>query len=297
MGSNTLNSDKKGTVASRSVRHIALLVSLMLVWEALVAINWIDPLVLPSPSSIVAATWDIAISSGLVWSHFGITLYEAVVGFILGSIFGVSLAIAAALSTPFRRYISPYIVALQVTPRIALAPVIIAWLGFGTTPMIGIAALVCFFPPFVNTLTGLLDVDSDVLEMFRSLRASKRQIFLKAMLPNAMPMIMAGLKTAVSMALIGAIVGEFISASQGLGVLMQRFTFALNMSASFAALLLLTLMGLILFAITEWADNKIVYWRHDERLNEISKRKYENYKKKNNNTGSPFQAVAAKRNA
>ena len=294
MNFNTLNNGKKDSVTSQSVRHIALLVCIMIVWEALVAIGLIDPLVLPSPSSIVIATWDITINTGLVWSHFGITLYEAVVGFIIGSVFGVSLAIAAALSTTFRRYMSPYIVALQVTPRIALAPIIIAWLGFGTTPMIGIAALVCFFPPFVNTLTGLLNVDSDVLEMFRSLRANKRQTFMKAMLPNAMPMIMAGLKTAVSMALIGAIVGEFISASQGLGVLMQRFTFALNMSASFAALLLLTLMGLILFAITEWADNKIVYWRHEERLNEISKRKQDEYKKKNNITDSSIEPVASK---
>ena len=166
MNFNTLNNGKKDSVTSQSVRHIAFLVCIMIVWEALVAIGLIDPLVLPSPSSIVIATWDITINTGLVWSHFGITLYEAVVGFIIGSVFGVSLAIAAALSTTFRRYMSPYIVALQVTPRIALAPIIIAWLGFGTTPMIGIAALVCFFPPFVNTLTGLLNVDSDVLEMF-----------------------------------------------------------------------------------------------------------------------------------
>lgn len=267
-----------GVACSRAWRHCVLLAGLLAIWEATVRIGWVDPLILPSPTSIAIAAWDIAVVSGLVWSHFGITLYEAVTGFIIGSVFGIGLAISAALWEPFRRYISPYIVALQVTPRIALAPVIIAWLGFGTPPMIGIAALVCFFPPFVNTLTGLLDIDRDSLEMFRSLRARKHQIFLQLMLPSAMPVIMAGLKTAMSMALIGAIVGEFISASEGLGVIMQRFTFALNMSASFAALLMLTLMGLILFSMMEWMDNRVVYWRNDDRLSRISKRKAAKYK-------------------
>ncbi|MDF2813520.1 MAG: binding-protein-dependent transport system inner rane component, partial [Microvirga sp.] len=119
----------------------------------------------------------------------------------------------------------------------------------------------------------LLNVDEDASEMFRSLGAKKRQIFFSLMLPNAMPIIMAGLKTAISLALIGAIVGEFISASEGMGVLMQRYTFALNMASSFAVLVILTAMGYVLFLLMEWADNWLVYWRHDARMTAISRKK------------------------
>jgi NitT/TauT family transport system permease protein len=155
---------------------------------------------------------------------------------------------------------------------------VIAWLGFGITPKIGIAALICFFPPFINTLTGLLNVDEDAAEMFRSLGAKKRQIFWSLMLPNAMPIIMAGLKTAISLALIGAIVGEFISASEGMGVLMQRYTFALNMASSFAILVILTIMGYVLFVAMEAIDNWLVFWRHDARMVALSERKRRNFR-------------------
>jgi len=132
--------------------------------------------------------------------------------------------------------------------------------------------------PFINTLTGLLNVDEDALEMFHSLGAKKSQIFWRLMLPNAMPIIMAGLKTAISLALIGAIVGEFISASEGMGVLMQRYTFSLNMASSFAVLVMLTVMGYILFVLTEAADNWLVFWRHDARMVALSKKKARNWR-------------------
>jgi NitT/TauT family transport system permease protein len=118
-----------------------------------------------------------------------------------------------------------------------------------------------------------LEVDDEALEMFHSLQAKKHQIFWQLMLPSAMPIIMAGLKTAISLALIGAIVGEFISASEGMGILMQRFTFSLNMAASFAALLMLTLMGLLLFSAMELLDNRLIYWRHDARIAAVSRKK------------------------
>ncbi|MCZ4262111.1 ABC transporter permease [Limimaricola sp. G21655-S1] len=253
--------------------HAGLLVGLLVLWETGSRTGLLDPLILPAPTAILAALWQIAVVDRLLWGHFGITLYEAMAGFVIGSAIGIALAIGAALWEPFRRYSAPYVVGLQVTPRIALAPIVIAWLGFGTTPNVAIAALLCFFPPFLNTMTGLLDVDRDLQEMFRSLRASKRQVFTQLMLPTALPYMMAGLKTAMTMALIGAIVGEFISASEGLGVLMHRFTFQLNMAATFAVLVALTLMGLLLFALMEWVDNRIVFWRHDERMQEISRKR------------------------
>lgn len=258
--------------AGRLARHLALLVAVLCLWEAVTRLGIVDALILPAPTAIVAAFWSIAVVDGIIWPHFGITLYEALVGFVIGSAIGIALAVAAAMSETFRTYTKPYIVALQVTPRISLAPIAIAWLGFGVTPNIAIAALLCFFPPFLNTMVGLMDVDRDLREMFRSLHATRRQVFTDLMLPTAMPYMMAGLKTAMTMALIGAIVGEFISASAGLGVLMHRFTFSLNMAGTFAILGALTLMGLILFAVMEWADNRLVFWRHDSRMQEITRR-------------------------
>lgn len=263
----------RAVAIGRVGRHVALFVTVIALWELVSVNNIVDQLILPRPSAVAVSLFSMAVVKGTVWWHFAVTLWEALSGFIIGSAIGIGLAIAAALNESFRRYISPYIVALQVTPRIALAPIVIAWLGFGVGPKIGIAALICFFPPFINTLTGLLSVDEDAAEMFRSLGASKRQIFWNLMLPNAMPVIMAGLKTAISLALIGAIVGEFISASEGMGVLMQRYTFALNMSASFAVIIILTVMGYLLFTAMEAIDNRLVFWRHDARMVAISRRK------------------------
>jgi len=160
-----------------------------------------------------------------------------------------------------------------VTPLIAVAPLMIAWFGFGWNSKIAIATLVCFFAPFVNTLTGLLNVDPDAEEMFRSLGAGKRQIFWKLMLPSSIPIIMAGLKTAMALALIGAVVGEFISASEGVGILMQRASFALNIAESIAVLLSMALMGLILYAVMELLDDTIVFWRRDARMVAVSRRR------------------------
>jgi len=163
-------------------------------------------------------------------------------------------------------------VALQVTPRIAVAPIIVAWLGFGMEPKIAIAAIICFFPIFINTLTGLMQVDEDRLEMFTSMRASRWQVFRHLQLPGAMPVIMAGFKTGISLALIGAIVGEFVSASVGMGVMIQRFSYQLLLAEAFAVLIMLTMMGLILYGAASLADRYVVFWKHDELLTRISTR-------------------------
>lgn len=266
-------SSARSLALGRAARHLALFLSIIAVWELVSATGLVDPLILPRPSAIVVALYNMLFVQANAWYHMGVTLWEALAGFVIGSVVGIALAVAAGLNETFRRYISPYVIVLQVIPRIALAPIIIAWLGFGTSPKIAIGALICFFPPFINTLTGLLNTDDDAAEMFRSLGASKRQIFFGLMLPNAMPIIMAGLKAAISLALIGAIVGEFISAGEGMGVLMQRYSFALNMAASFAVLVMLTVVGYLLFVAMEEVDQHLVYWRNDARMAAMSRRR------------------------
>ncbi len=267
---------QQGTAAVRVRRiltHLAIFAVVISGWELLGAMGQLNDLILPAPSAIGYAIVDLYFVTGKIWWHFFVTMFEAVSGFMIGASIGVLLAIVAGLNPTFRRYIAPYIVVVQVTPLIAVAPLMIAWFGFGWSSKIAIAALICFFAPFVNTLTGLLNIDQDAEEMFRSLGASKRQLFFKLMLPSSTPIIMAGLKTAMALALIGAVVGEFISASEGVGILMQRASFALDIAESIAVLLSMALMGVILYAAMEILDDRIVFWRRDARMQVVSRRR------------------------
>lgn len=258
--------------APNALQHLVVFGAFIALWEIAVQRNWVSALILPSPFAVVEAWWDLAIVRGLIWEHFAVTLGEVVAGFLIGAAFGCGVATLSAMNATFRRLAQPYMVALQVTPRIAIAPIIVAWLGFGMEPKIAIAAIICFFPIFINTLTGLMQTDEDSIEMFRSLRASRWQTFTQLQLPQAMPVVMAGFKTGISLALIGAIVGEFVSASVGMGVLIQKFSFQLLLPQAFACLLMLTAMGLLLYGVATLADRHLVYWRHEALMTRISRR-------------------------
>jgi NitT/TauT family transport system permease protein len=254
------------------LQHLIVFVCFITLWETSVQREWVSALLLPSPFDVVVAWWDLAVVKQLIWDDFFVTLTEVLVGFSLGAAFGTTIAIASVMQPTFRRLVSPYMVALQVTPRIAVAPIIVAWLGFGMEPKIAIAAIICFFPIFINTLTGLMQVDEDRLEMFASMRANRWQVFRHLQLPGALPIIMAGYKTGISLALIGAIVGEFVSASVGIGVMIQRFSFQLLLPEAFACLIMLTVMGLTLYGAASLVDRHVVFWKHDMILAKISRR-------------------------
>lgn len=262
-----------GVRLRRVATHFVIFAIVIGTWELLGVFGQLNDLILPAPSKIGYAIFNLYFVTGKIWWHFFVTMFEALAGFAIGVAIGVTLAVIAGLNETFRRYIAPYVVVVQVTPLIALAPLMIAWFGFGWSSKIAVATVVCFFAPFLNTLTGLMNVDPDAEEMFRSLGATKRQLFWKLMLPSSMPIIMAGLKTAMALALIGAVVGEFISASEGVGILMQRASFALNIAESIAVLLSMALMGLILYAVMEWLDDRIVFWRREPRMMAVSRRR------------------------
>jgi NitT/TauT family transport system permease protein len=190
---------------------------------------------------------------------------------LIGASIAINLAVFSSLSESFKRYVTPYAIVLNVTPGIALTPVIIAWFGYGMGSKIALAAIICFFPIFVNTLTGLVQVDEDREELFQSLGASNYQIFRKLRVPAALPLMFAGLKIGLTTALIGAVVAEFAQASDGVGVLMSRFSFRLNMAASLATLLSMTAIGLLLFYTMEFLDDRIVFWRRENRRAAVSR--------------------------
>lgn len=245
----------------------AMLVFVVVValWEAAARAELISRLVLPAPSLIFLALVDL-FTSGLIWEHLRATSLETLAGFAVGAGSAFVLAVLSSFWGWFRQIVSPYMIILQVTPRVALAPIFITWFGFGLMPKIVMAATICFFPVFINTLTGLLNTDEEALEMFRSMGASNRQIFTQFTMPSAMPVTFAGLKTGITLALIGAIVAEFVATSQGLGLLIDRFNFRLAMEEAFAVLLVLALLGLVLYGVMEILDRRIVFWTREDRL-------------------------------
>ena len=194
-------------VAQRLWPPLLFLVILIALWELALAVEYVSETILPHPKDIAVSFYEL-ITSSFVWDDIGATLWESVAGFVLGSVLGLALAIPSGLSPIMRQMLNPYAVGLQVTPRIAIAPLIIAWAGFGYSSKIWIAAIIAFFPVYVNALTGMLTVDEDEREMFRSLGASKWQQFIQLMVPGSLPVMFAGLKTAAGLALVGAVVGE-----------------------------------------------------------------------------------------
>lgn len=226
----------------------AFILALLGVWELFVRTMDIADYILPPPSQILVK---LIASYPLLISHGKITLVEALGGFLLGASTGTALAIAMARSRLIERMLYPLVISSQTFPKEALAPVFVIWFGFGLMPKIIIAGLISFFPVVINTTRGLLSVDPLVLDLMRSLSAGQRQIFLKVRLPNAIPYLFAALKMCITLSVIGAVVGEFVGASAGLGHLIRLANSELATDLMFAALIALGAMGTALFLIVD----------------------------------------------
>lgn len=256
-----------------AANHVAILLTLLLAWEAATRTGLLDPLFFPLPSDILLGFWRLYVVQANIWPHLGLTLGEVAVGFVAGSALGIALALVVGMFEPVRRYMKPYIVVIEATPRIAIGPIVIAAFGFGWTSKAVIVMLVCFFAPFVNTLNGMASIDDSELEMFRSMRASKLQIFRKLMLPDALPEIMAGLRLAMASALGGALVAEFIAANAGLGVLISQYTGTLNMASAFVCVLTLSALGYFILRAMEAIDARVVFWSDRARTEAVGRRR------------------------
>ncbi|GLQ38487.1 membrane protein [Rhizobium albus] len=263
--------------AMAAAKHLSVLAVIIIVWEGASALGWIDTILLPTPTEIGRGIVDLYVTNRQIYGHFLITFYEAFAGFLIGAGVGIAIAVGSALSRRFRRYVSPYAVILNVTPGLALTPIIIAWFGFGYSSKIALGAIVSFFPVFVNALIGLTRIDPEMDEMFQSLGATRLQCFFKLQIPEALPLIFAGFKIAITTALVGAVVSEFSQGTAGIGVLMQRFAFSLDMGSAIAALLSMSLLGLLLFTIIELCDVQVVFWRREARRNEVSRRRQQRW--------------------
>jgi len=233
-------------------------------WELIVRVLGISCIILPPPSLIFADLVSI-LTSGLILQHFQATLLEICVGFILGAVVGVLLGMAIAAWRLLDDLVYPYVVAFNSIPKIALAPLMVTWFGFGLSSKIVMALLMSFFPVLVNTIAGLRSVDAQQLELMRALDASKWQVFLRVRIPSSLPYIFAGLEVGVIVSVIGAIVGEFMGASDGLGYLLVLYNSRLAVGSAFAILVILGATGMLLHQIVVFARRRIVHWVPEEQ--------------------------------
>ena len=257
----------------RALTHAGIFLGLLLAWEVGSRTGYLDPLFYPRPSDILASFGRIYFTQGNVWWHLYTSLSLVLMGFLGGSVLGVTLGGLVGLNPLVRRFLQPYVIVLEATPRIALAPLLIAALGFGAGSKTAIIILVCFFAPFINTLSGVVNVDEDRLELFRSLGASKIQILRKLVLPDAVPVIMAGERLALTAALSGVLVAEFIQRDKGIGALILTYTRNLNMASAFACIFTLTIVGFLIFRGMELLDNRIAYWNRSADMERVSARR------------------------
>lgn len=236
------------------------IVLLCTVLELLVDLGVVSDVLLAKPSSVAAKIWDLGHES-FFWTATQVTVEEALLGFVTGSLAGLVIGVLSANYQLFNRVIYPWVILLQNTPRVALAPIFLTWLGFGMTSKVVTSATICFFPLVINTIVGLNSTDGNSQLMLRSLGASKAQIFRYLTFPTALPVVFAGLKNAITLSLIGAIVAEFVGATHGMGILIQQYQSQLDVAGGFAVVLVLGIVGLILYAIVAWIDKKLIFWQ------------------------------------
>ena len=232
-------------------------VLLIALWAFSCVYGNVPTVVLPTPDKVLhafIARFDLILAEG--W----ITLKETLYGFVLALVIGIPMAVAVANSRALNLMFYPLLIALQSVPKVALAPIILVWLGTGIESKLAIVWLVAFFPIIVDTVAGLRATPRELLELARSLRASPMQVFLKVQLPAALPFIFTGAKVAITLAVIGAVIGEFVGSSEGLGFLLLSATSQLDSPLAFAALFALSFLGMFVYLLVELAERLAAPW-------------------------------------
>jgi len=231
-------------------------------WLATIVFDW-KPFLVPTPKDV----WhELVRQRSLLPEHFWVTLQETLEGFALAILIALPFAILIAYSRLLESTIYPVLVALNAIPKIAIAPLLVIWMGFGAAPKIAMVVLICFFPVVISTATGLKSTPAEFVDLARSLSASPLQQFVKVRFPAALPYIFVGLKVAITLAVIGSVVGEFVGASKGLGYVIVASGQNANTSLAFAAIVLLSLLSIVLFYALVLAERILVPWAaHEQR--------------------------------
>ena len=242
---------------------LVVIAALLVVWEAAVRAFGVPAYLLPPPSAIAHR---MVVDYRLLAVNAWVTLGEVLAGYALAIVVSIPLAAILAQFRVVENAVYPTLVASQTIPKVAIAPILVVWFGFGLTPKVLIAFLICFFPIVVDTMTGFRSVPREVVWLSRSMGASQWKTFVKIRIPSALPNIFAGLKVASTLAVVGAVVGEFIGADRGLGYQLIVANGLMDVQLSFAVLVSLSLLGIALYVVVDLLERLALPWHVSHRV-------------------------------
>ncbi len=234
------------------------------VWQLIVLMEWVDPIIFPSPVEVAEQVWFVGhnlFTGGYMLEEYITTVEEVLVGFMLAAVVGFAVGTLVGVTEIGRKGVMPLVVSLQTMPKVAFAPVFIAWFGFGMTPKVLMAMVTAIFPVIVNTASGLQVAGAHERKLFRQLGANGWQTLWKLQLPAALPSIFAGLRTATVFAVIGAIIAEFIGGGSGFGELIRTAADLLRIDRVFGLIVWLSFLGLALYSAVAFLERRLIFWR------------------------------------
>jgi len=252
-------SGASGFTAGTIIASLAVLAAFLAAWQWLPAMAGVPEFVLPPPSTVWTEFLRMLANDRLLW-HAGITTLEIIAGFALGCLLGVVIGFILGLSPKTELVLSPYILALQIAPKVAFAPLFVMWLGYTVYPKILVAILIVFFPVMVNVLTAVRTVDPDMVNLARSFSASRLQVFRMIEYPASLPPLFAGLRIAATLAVIGVVVGELVGGNLGLGYLLTYGEGQGNTAMVFVTIILLTLIGIAAYAAVVLVERRVLHY-------------------------------------
>ncbi len=231
------------------------------IWQLIDFLLNIKEVIFPSPIEIYQS---IIENYNVLLKHTSITMVESVLGFIIGASLGVACGILFVYSSKSKKSLYPYAIALKATPLYALAPLLVLWFGNGIMSKIVMSAMVAFFPVLVNAVKGFSSADQESLDLFKSLSASKLVTFSKLRFPSSLPYIFPALKTATTLAVVGATIAEFTGASSGIGHLIVNSSYYLDTSIMFAGIIFISIAGVLFFYFVEFIERRVVFWQNTD---------------------------------
>ena len=243
----------------RIAASLAILVAFLAGWEWGPGLFGVQAYIIPPLSAVVEGLMELFRTDKL-WMHIGVTTLEVIAGFILGSLLGMVGGYALGMSVTAEVVLSPYILALQIAPKVAFAPLFVLWFGFGLEPRILIAVLIVFFPVLINVMTAVRNIDPDLVNLARSFKATKMQVFWKIQVPGSMPPMFAGLRIGATLAVIGVAVGEFAGGNSGVGYLIVLTAGSAETPKVFAAIFVLTMIGILAYWLVILIENRVLHY-------------------------------------
>lgn len=249
-------------VTAPALRPVFLLVTLVVLWDLAIRVGKIPPYLIPPPGEVAHQLWAegphlLAQSLPTVYATFG--------GFLLSALVGIPLAMWISHSRLVESFVYPLLVFSQSVPKVAIAPLFVVWFGFGIMPKVIVAFLLGFFPVVVSTVQGFKSIDNDYVDLARSMGANPLQIFMRFRLPHALPAIFSGLKVSVTLAVVGAVVGEFVGSNSGLGYVLQKANGTFDLPLMFAALVVLSMLAVVMFIAIEFVERRLMPWHASQR--------------------------------